>query len=152
MPPSGFTVRTFELKDLGQILTIEKESFPDQPYGGLDFLSYSLTSREGFMVACSNEGLVVGYAIAEARGLEGSIQSIAVSPPFRGRGIGEMLMRNALEYLAKWCVRARLLVDVENASAIRLYLRLSFEKTGRVVERYYPNGNDAIEMTRELGP
>ncbi len=44
----------------------------------------------------------------------------------------------------------RLLVDVKNETAIRLYRRLSFEETGKVVEGYYPNGDDALEMARSL--
>jgi ribosomal protein S18 acetylase RimI-like enzyme len=57
-------------------------------------------ARDGFIVACKKD-LVVGYVIATDRAGEGLIQSIAVSPEFRQRGIGEMLMRSAMGHLAR---------------------------------------------------
>jgi ribosomal-protein-alanine acetyltransferase len=128
---------------------VEKASFPERPYSRLDFVSLLLIAREGFIVA-SKDGLVVGYVIATSQGREGAIQSIAVSPDFRREGIGETLMRSAINHLAGKSDRIRLLVDVDNQSAIRLYHKLSFEETGKVVRKYYPNGNDAIEMAKEL--
>jgi ribosomal-protein-alanine N-acetyltransferase len=88
--------------------------------------------------------------IAISQGREGSIQSIAVSPDSSGKGVGEMLMRSAIGRLAGKCDRMHLLVDAKNEAAIRLYRKLSFEETGKVVRRYYPNGGNAVEMARDL--
>jgi [ribosomal protein S18]-alanine N-acetyltransferase len=140
-------LRACEFKDLDQVGKIENTSFPERPYSRLDFASFLLLARERFVVA-SVDGLVVGYVIA-MKGREGSIQSIAVLPEHRGKGIGEMLMRRAIDHLAGKSERVSLLVDAGNGSAIRLYRRLSFAETGRVIKRYYPNGGDAIEMVRE---
>jgi [ribosomal protein S18]-alanine N-acetyltransferase len=149
MPPGGYLLRACELKDLGQVGRIEKASFPERPYTRLDFAYFLLVARDGFIVA-SKDGLVVGYVIATSQGREGAIQSIAVSPESRGEGVGEALMRAAMGRLAGKSETVRLLVDANNESAIRLYRRLSFEETGKVVKRYYPNGNDALEMARGL--
>lgn len=43
-----------------------------------------------------------------------------------------------------------LLVAAGNEAAIGLYRKHSFVETGRVVKKYYPNGDDAVEMAREL--
>lgn len=137
------------MKDLGQVTRVEKDSFPDRPYTRLDFAYYLLTARDGFVVA-SLDGLVVGYVIAVCEGREGSIQSIAVAPSFRRRGVGEALMRAALGRLAGKADSVHLLVAVNNAGAIRLYRRLSFAETGRVSSEYYPDGSDAMEMARRL--
>jgi len=149
MPPSGYVLRPFELRDLGQVGKVEEASFPERPYSRLDFVSCLLIARKGFIVACK-DGSVIGYVIAMGQGGEGLIQSIAVSPESRGKGIGEMLMKSATEHLAGKFSRVFLLVDADNEKAIRLYRRLSFRETGRVIERYYPNGDDAIEMAKEL--
>jgi [ribosomal protein S18]-alanine N-acetyltransferase len=151
MPPSRHELRACELRDLAQVGQIERDSFPERPYTRLDFAYFLLTAREGFIVA-SKDGSVVGYVIAITRGREeGSIQSIAVSPESRGKGVGELLMRSAMDSLAgRGCERVHLLVDASNEAAIRLYRRLSFTETGRVVRGYYPNGGDAVEMGREL--
>jgi [ribosomal protein S18]-alanine N-acetyltransferase len=137
--------------DLSQVSQVERQSFPDRPYTRLDFLAYLLAAREGFIVAIEG-GSVVGYVIALSQGREGSIQSIAVSPEARGRGVGEMLMRAALDHLSGRSERVHLLVAAGNLAAIRLYRKLSFEETGKVIASYYPNGDDALEMARALGP
>ena len=142
-------LRACELGDLAQVGQIERASFPERPYSRLDFLSFLLIARDGFIVA-SKDGSVVGYVIATSQRRQGTVQSIAVSPDFRGKGVGEMLMRSAIDHLAGRCDRMRLLVDANNETAIRLYRKLSFEETGKVVKRYYPNGGDAVEMAKEL--
>jgi len=147
MPPSGYELRACELRDLAQVGRIEKASFPERPYTRLDFAYFLLVARAGFVVA-SKDGVVVGYVIASSQGREGFIQSIAVSPESRGKGVGEALLRAAMAHLSVRSERVRLLVDVNNEKAIRLYRKLSFGETGRVVKRYYPNGDDAIEMAR----
>ena len=151
MPLSSILVRPSEFGDLAQVSQLEKISFPERPYSKLDFAYYLLAAPGGFIVA-SKGGRVVGYLIAIIQGREGSIQSIAVSPAFREKGIGEMLMRSAIEHLDGRADRVRLLVDANNQSAIHLYRKLRFEETGRVVERYYPNGSDAVEMAKDLEP
>jgi ribosomal protein S18 acetylase RimI-like enzyme len=61
-----------------------------------------------------------------------------------------MLMRSAIAHLSGRFKRAHLLVAANNESAIRLYRRLSFTETGKRTKRYYPDGEDAIEMAKEL--
>ena len=149
MPPSGYVLRPFELRDLGQVSKVEEASFPERPYSKMDFLSCLLIAREGFVVAVK-DGTVIGYVIAIGEGGQGMIQSIAVSPESRRKGVGELLMKAANEYLARRFRRVSLLVDADNEKAIRLYRKLSFFETGRIIEGYYPNGDDAVEMAKEL--
>jgi ribosomal-protein-alanine N-acetyltransferase len=149
MPPSGCVLRACASGDLDQVGQVEKASFPDRPYSKSDFASCLSIAGKGFIVACK-EGAVIGYVIAMGQGREGMIQSIAVSPEFRVKGIGEMLLRSAINHLAGRFERAYLLVAVNNDGAIRLYHKLSFSETGIIIENYYPNGDDAIEMVREL--
>src|SRR5216684_5156283 len=109
MPPSGYVLRPFELGDLGQVGKVEEASFPERPYSKMDFLSSLLVAREGFIVACE-DGSVIGYVIAIGQGGEGMIQSVAVSPESRGKGIGETLMKAAIGHLAGRFKRVFLLV------------------------------------------
>ena len=149
MQSSSLSPRPAGPRDLDQVVRLERASFPERPYGRLDFAYYLLAAREGFIVA-SDGGPVVGYVIALSQGREGSIQSIAVSPEARGKGVGEMLMRAALDHLSGRSARVKLLVAAGNEAAIRLYSKLSFEETGKVIPGYYPDGDDALEMDREL--
>jgi len=149
MPLSAFLLRACELQDIPQVGQIENASFPERPYTRLDFAYFLLIARNGFIVAVEDSTLV-GYVIATSQGRAGTIQSIAVSPESRGKGVGELLMRAAIAHLIGKSERVRLLVAAKNKAAIRLYRKLSFEKTGKVVSGYYPNGDDALEMSRAL--
>jgi len=130
-------------QDLKRVFSIERESFPD-PYTESVFGFFMQDPQSYFVVACVGED-IVGYVIATRGPGEGLIQSIAVSARCRGRSIGGMLMKSAMDYLAS-CRRVTLLASKTNNSAIRLYRSFSFRETGRVFERYYPDGEDALEF------
>jgi ribosomal-protein-alanine N-acetyltransferase len=146
-PTPGVELGLAGLRDVDQILELEKASFGDDAYGRSVFLFYMATDRDGFIVARRGAG-VVGYVLAIRRGRRGLIMSIAVLPEFKRKGIGTSLMKAALAQLSK-CANVFLQVDVANEGAIKFYRRLGFAETGRVHPRYYPNGHDAVEMARE---
>lgn len=148
---ANLTLRACKYRDLDRVVALEKVSFPDSPYRKFDFISFLFFARKGFKLAWEYDSLV-GYVIAMRRNEgEGLIQSMAVAPEFRRRGFGEALLMSAMNHLAVKYQRAYLLVDEKNESAIHLYHKVSFKETGNVVKRYYPNGDNAIEMMRELG-
>lgn len=144
----GISLRPCTYADLGQIRAIERESFPENPYSAIVFINLLMLAREGFIVAFSGDS-VVGYVVGTGMGGEGMIQSMAVTPSFRRRGVGARLMGSAIEHLSTEYRRISLLVDVGNEAAIHLYHKSGFSETGRVIKAYYPNGNDAIEMARD---
>jgi len=57
---------------------------------------------------------------------------IGVDPAFSGRGIGERLIRNGLDYAFNWLGATRVELEVfhDNARARRLYQRIGFEQEG----------------------
>jgi len=144
------SLRPCTYADVGQIHAVELECFPEGAYSTIVFANLLLLANEGFIVACSG-GSVVGYVIGTGIGGEGMIQSMAVIPSFRRRGVGARLMASVIEHLSKKYRRSSLLVDVSNEVAIHLYRKFGFSETGRVIKLYYPNGSDAIEMAWETG-
>lgn len=59
----------------------------------------------------------------------GSIQNLGIAPGWRGRGLGEALLRQALYgFRQAGLNRARLEVTAQNDPAIRLYRRLGFRR------------------------
>ncbi|MGD9125925.1 MAG: GNAT family N-acetyltransferase [Planctomycetia bacterium] len=58
----------------------------------------------------------------------GSIQNVGVTPPHRGFGIGEAMVRQAMRGFYEYGLhRATLEVTVDNRGAVRLYKRIGFE-------------------------
>lgn len=140
-----FKIRSFEFEDLDQIMAIEKASFPD-PYRRLWFRILKYQVGDGFIVA-QNDG-IVGYAISERSANRGHIISMAVSPKYRRAGIGRALLQETLERLGPKAQEIYLEVREGNEAAIRLYKNFAFRKTGERLTRYYPDGEDAIIMSR----
>jgi len=145
---SDFKLGTFESDDLDQIVAIEKASFPD-PYPRIVFAWFKSRVGEGFIVA-RKDGRVVGYLISEVRRGRGHIVSMAVAADCRRMGIGEAMARKSINRLAGRVKHVYLEVRASNEVGILLYHKLSFEETGRVRKRYYPDGEDAIEMARTV--
>src|SRR5713226_10665338 len=145
---SDLKLGTFESDGMDQIVAIEKASFPD-PYPRIVFVWFKLRVGEGFIVA-RKDGRVVGYLISEVRRGRGHIVSMAVAADCRRMGIGEAMARRSMDRLAGRVKRVYLEVRPSNKAAILLYHKLSFEETGKVRKRYYPDGEDAIEMQRAV--
>jgi ribosomal-protein-alanine N-acetyltransferase len=85
---------------------------------------------------------IVGFLVARKVVNEIEILNFAVSPNARGRGIGAVLLQDALSWGKTFgAVQAILEVRASNAAALRFYERRNFHTVGRR-ERYY---NEPIE-------
>ena len=115
---------------------------------------------ETFIVAEEN-GEVVGYIMCRIEtgipsfkllGItrKGHVISVAVLPENQRKGIGQALMREAMEamvnYKAKECY---LEVRASNVPAVNLYRKMGFE-VARTIRGYYADGEVAYVMARKL--
>jgi ribosomal protein S18 acetylase RimI-like enzyme len=64
---------------------------------------------------------------------EGFVKDLAVRPAFRGRGLGEALLRAVFaEFARRRIARVRLKVDADNPTgAVRLYRRVGMDELRR---------------------
>lgn len=98
---------------------------------------------------------VLGYAVVLLRrssnGTESArLYALAVDPAARGRGLGEALLRRAMDEAAnRGAARVSLEVRADNAAAIALYRRLGFGGETRLPD-YYEAGIDGLRMRRDL--
>ena len=94
-------------------------------------------------------GRIEAYAglLAPRGAPEGDIQTIAVAPAARGRGLGRTLMQALIGEARKRGAREVFLeVRADNPSAQRLYERLGFAEVGVRRGYYQPDNVDAIVM------
>lgn len=131
--------------DLEAVLEIESASF-SRPWTRRHFQD-EIDSPFGFpTVAVAPGGEVAGYLCLKQLLDEGEILDVAVSSRFRGRGVGKLLVRWAMEFCREREVALLgLEVRAGNAEAIGLYRAMGFREVGRR-KRYYDNGDDAILM------
>jgi ribosomal-protein-alanine acetyltransferase len=150
---SDIVLRPATSADLDAIMLIETSVFVNDAWSA-DAMSRDLANPScHYLVATDAEGTVVGYAglLAAEGGGEGDIQTIAVAPDARGRGVGRRLMLALLEEARRRRAREVFLdVRADNPTAQSLYLSLGFEEIG-VRRRYYqPDDVDAIVMRLPL--
>lgn len=141
--------RLFEPADFHDLYAIEEVCF-QPPYRFTPrYMRQLIASANSVTWIAEEAQAVMGFAIVEwsqqANGVIAYIATIEVLPEFRKLGVGAELLRrlegsaNAERAVAIW-----LHVDLENASAIRLYERLGYQNSGRVEDFYARNRPAAI--------
>ena len=102
----------------------------------------------GFVLEC--EGEIIGYVCGSALFEDSELMRIAVLPTHRGKGFGELLLKRFIEGVAaRGAERTFLEVRASNEAALSLYLKSGFQKN-RLRKRYYPDGEDGLEMCKAL--
>ncbi len=142
------TTREWRIGDLDQIAAIEAESFSD-PWTRR-MLADSFLSDRFTGVLLEEEGSIVAYGGMSVVCDEAEIELVAVSEMFRRCGRGTKIVSDLLELAsARGVKRVFLEVRVSNAPAQILYLKSGFRGL-YCRTRYYPDGEDAVVMVKEL--
>jgi ribosomal-protein-alanine N-acetyltransferase len=149
-------VRRFARRDLERVVAIERASFGKDAWQPELFLEYWRASPDLFLIAkdrnSSAGALIAGYSITRTDWRGAELESIAVDPPYRGRGVAQALLNATIARLrSRGAGTLRLMVSMENEPALRFYERFGFTRL-RKVKRYYGPGRDAWRMRLELRP
>lgn len=148
-----FIIRRMKERDLTAVLAIERVSFPN-PWHENTFRGEIQNKSISFpwVMVREPENQVVGYIIFWKIGEEVQVNNIAVHPDFRGRGLGESLLRNVIAWVKKKGAQfITLEVRTSNLAAQALYRKLGFKTIG-IRRFYYSNPvEDALVMMLDLG-
>jgi ribosomal-protein-alanine N-acetyltransferase len=91
------------------------------------------------------QGVISFYVVADFA----DIIDIEISPEFRGKGYGSILLNQfIMDMRARSVAEITLEVRVDNAVAIGLYKKFGFAKVG--IRKGYYKGIDGILMKKEL--
>jgi ribosomal-protein-alanine N-acetyltransferase len=148
--PSGVVVRTLVTRDVDAVVSIETEAF-SSPWLRETFLE--LIDRPGLelLVLEDGEAGIIGYAVLWCILNQVELANMAVTPRFRGRGLGGFLLSRVLEVAREQGVEAVYLeVRVSNESAVRLYTQFGFSDVGVRRQYYECPGEDARVMRAAL--
>ncbi|WP_413316845.1 ribosomal protein S18-alanine N-acetyltransferase [Agrococcus sp. 1P02AA] len=143
-------IRTAGSADLDAIMGIERAAFGASAWER-ETMRAELASEWGrYVIAEGAEGRALGYAGLRAVGVEGDIQTIAVTAEARGRGIGRALLAELLAEAERRGVRELFLeVRADNPTARALYASVGFAEIGVRARYYQPEDVDAVVMKRE---
>lgn len=136
-----------DVRDLAEVHAIEVRSFPN-PWHKTTFLG-EIQNRSiayPYVAVSEPERAIIGYIMFWLIEDEGQINNIAVHPDFRGKGIGEEILRFALDKMRHLGgTFVTLEVRQSNAAAIALYQKMGFTLLG-VRERYYQNPTEDAQV------
>ena len=134
--------------DVDAIHRIEDASFP-APWRREFFVS-ELAADHRFNIVARRDGAVIGYLFAMWIFDELHVNKIAVDERMRRQGIADRLMAHCLEFARANAVRTiSLEVRQSNRGAQEFYRQLGFASS-YIRTRYYPDGESAVVMTREV--
>jgi len=146
--------RLFEPADFHDLYAIEEVCFQPPYRFTRHYMRHLIASPNSATWVAEQEGNMRGFAIVEwapqTSGVAAYIATIEVLPELRKHGVGAELLRrlegsaNAERAIAIW-----LHVDMENASAIRLYERLGYQNSGRA-EHFYARNRPAAMYIKRL--
>jgi ribosomal-protein-alanine N-acetyltransferase len=154
MAPAGLHIEPGRMGDAKELARIHALGFyRGWPVG--EFESFLSDDNTPVFVACDARRRIAGFALIRVVGDEAELLTIAVDPKWRGKRIGQALLKAVFEYLLMTPARRMFLeVSEENVPAIKLYQREGFT-TISSRKGYYPKPDGcqatALVMARDLG-
>lgn len=144
------TLRRMMLQDIEQVLEIEHRCFTS-PWSRQAFVTELVDNRLAEYIVLEYEGRIIGYVGVWLVIDEGHITNVAIDPEFRGRHLGEYLMRTMMENCAAHGIqRITLEVRLTNTVAQQLYQKLGFVSVGKRRGYYTDNNEDALIMWADV--
>jgi len=142
--------RYMTLEDMEGVLEVEHSSFPT-PWSEEAFYNELTSNRFATYIIAEKEKRIIGYCGVWVVIDEAHITNIAILPEFRGKKIGESLLRTAMKYARmRGAGKMSLEVRQSNEVAQRLYRKLGYEPGGIRKNYYTDNYEDALVMWVKL--
>lgn len=156
---SSIVIRRFELKDLDQVMEINRQTLPEN-YPESFFRTIYAELPSAFLIAELN-GELIGYTMARIeRGLshysifhrskKGHTVSIAIKPEYRRKGFATALLKKSMNAMIDQGANELYLeVRVSNNAAVELYRSLGYEIL-KEIRHYYRDFESAYLMVQKV--
>ena len=133
--------------DISSVMAIEECVFPETAWSPAQFWSELAQDDRAYLVT-EQSGRIAAYGGVMVRPPTADIQTMAVDPEYRGRGIARDLLGRLLATADEsGCSEVLLEVRADNVAAIALYESEGFAAIARRTS-YYGPGLDALIMRR----
>ena len=140
-------IRDMQLSDISDVLAIERISFTT-PWDIRSF-EYELGYKDTILKVAVLNNQIIGYVCVRTILDITHILNLVVLPDFRRKGIGSMLLRDALNELKRLKPDINLItleVRESNAAAIKLYEKFGFKVMGKRISYYDKPRENAVIM------
>lgn len=154
MAPAGLHIEPGQTRDASDLARIHAQGFY-RGWPSTEFASFLSEHGTPVYVACDAKRKIAGFALIRIAADEAELLTIAVDPRWRGKRIGQALLRAVFDDLMMSPARRMFLeVSEDNVAAIKLYGKEGFA-TISSRKGYYakPDGSaaTALVMARDLG-
>jgi ribosomal protein S18 acetylase RimI-like enzyme len=122
-------IRKFRQTDKDSVITIWKDVFnPQKPHNDPELVINMKTKHNDglFFIAEENKQLI-GTIMGGFDGHRGWLYSLAVSPKYRRKGVGTLLVNKVLnELINLGCIKVNLQIYSDNRSTVEFYKKIGF--------------------------
>jgi ribosomal-protein-alanine N-acetyltransferase len=137
-------------KDIVDIFYVESRCFKS-PWS-MESIREDISENErALYVVAAEGGRIIGFCAMHSVFDEGHIMNVAVLEEYRGKRIGEKLLKKMFELAPPEVENYTLEVRVSNAPAIKLYTRMGFRSFGLRPGYYADTGESAMIMWLNTG-
>jgi ribosomal-protein-alanine acetyltransferase len=150
-PEGGMELRECTAADLAGVLEILKEA-PEAAAWSAGALDDALRQPETCFLVAVRGAAIVGFLVGRRIADEGEILNLGVRRERRRQGIGAALVKRLVELLQSQGVR-RVFGEVResNVGAVRFYMGLGFQQTGKRPNYYRRPDEAALVLEVKLG-
>jgi [ribosomal protein S18]-alanine N-acetyltransferase len=142
----SFVFRYMKEEDINQILEVEHASFAT-PWSREAFYNEIYNNKFAVYIVLEEDEKVIGYVGAWVVIDEAHVTNLAILPSYRGKKLGEALLRKMMTVAKEMGARSMTLeVRVTNNVAQSLYRKLGFQNGGIRKNYYTDNQEDALVM------
>ncbi|MGJ7913533.1 ribosomal protein S18-alanine N-acetyltransferase [Neobacillus sp. LXY-1] len=142
----SYTFRFMREEDLDEIMEVEHASFTT-PWSREAFLNELYNNKFAVYLVLEKDNRVIGYCGAWVVIDEAHVTNVAILPDYRGRKLGDAMMRKLISVARDMGARSMTLeVRVTNYVAQSLYRKMGFQNGGIRKNYYSDNLEDAWVM------
>lgn len=142
----SITFRLMNEQDIDDVLKVEHESF-SVPWSREAFYNEITKNQFAAYIVIEENGQVIGYSGTWVVTDEAHVTNVAILPQYRGRKLGEAMMKKLMEIASELGAKTMTLeVRVTNEVARKLYRKLGFQDGGIRKNYYTDNQEDALIM------
>ncbi len=137
--------------DVPEVVALEEALFHGDAWSAAVTAEELTAPDRSALVACDEDGSVVGYAVARRSDHVVDLHRIAVATRCRRGGVGSALLEE-LRRAGRASGAGLMLLEVSaaNAAALAFYVAAGFTEIDRR-RRYYRDGSDALVLRGPLG-
>lgn len=142
----SYVFRYMREEDIDQVLAVEHASFT-VPWSREAFYNELHNNKFAVYIVLEEDNKIIGYSGTWVVIDEAHVTNVAILPEYRGRQLGETMMRKLMSVAREMGAKSMTLeARVTNHVAQSLYRKLGFQNGGIRKNYYSDNQEDALVM------